>query len=59
MDGSEQDFTSWGKLPSDKEVEGPGLISRSDSGLDAYESREVVFIGKRNSSDKVSEGCVN
>lgn len=57
IDGSEQDFTSCGKLPKDNEVDGPGLISRSDSGLDAYDNREVVFIGNRNSSDNVSEGC--
>lgn len=56
MDGSEQDFTNCGRLPRDNEVEGPGLISKSDSGLDAYDRRDVVFIGKRNSSDSVSEG---
>lgn len=55
IDGSELDFTSCGKLPSESEADGPGLSSRSDSGLEAYDRREVV-IGNRKSSDKDSTG---
>lgn len=39
----------------DNELLGPVLISRSDSGLDAYDKRDV-FIGNRKSSDKDSSG---
>lgn len=35
IEGSELDFTSCGKLPSDSDADGPGLNSKSDSGLDA------------------------
>lgn len=55
MDGSELAFTSCGKLPIDNELLGPELISRSDSGLDAYDKRDV-FIGNRKSSDRDSSG---
>lgn len=55
IDGSELAFTNAGKLPNDSELDGPGPISRSLSGLDAYDRREV-FMGKRKSSDKDSTG---
>lgn len=55
IDGSELAFTSCGKLPIDNEFGGPELISRSDSGLDAYDKRDV-FIGNRKSSDRDSSG---
>lgn len=55
MDGSELDLTNCGKLPNDNDDDGPGLISKSDSGLDAYESRDVVM-GNRKSSDNDSMG---
>lgn len=55
IDGSELDLTNCGKLPRDNDVDGPGLNSKSDSGLDAYDKREVV-IGKRKSSDRDSIG---
>lgn len=35
MDGSELDFTNCGKFPNDNDVDGPGLNSKSDSGLEA------------------------
>lgn len=35
IDGSELDFTSCGKFPSESDVGGPGLSSKSDSGLEA------------------------
>lgn len=57
IDGSEFDFTNFGKFPSDNEADGPGLSSKSDSGLEAYDKRDVV-IGKRKSSDKDSTGCI-
>lgn len=57
IDGSELDLTNCGKFPSDNEVDGPGLKSKSDSGLEAYERRDVVFIGNRKSSDRDSTGC--
>lgn len=55
IDGSELAFTSCGKLPIDNELDGPVLISRSDSGLDAYDKRDVV-IGNKKSSDRDSSG---
>lgn len=55
IDGSELDFTNCGKLPKDNDVDGPGLNSKSDSGLDAYDKRFEV-IGNRKSSDKDSTG---
>ena len=35
IDGSELDFTSCGKWPSESDADGPGLSSKSDSGLEA------------------------
>lgn len=35
IDGSELDLTNCGKLPNDSDDDGPGLNSRSDSGLEA------------------------
>jgi hypothetical protein len=35
IDGSELDFTSCGKLPRESDADGPGLSSKSDSGLEA------------------------
>lgn len=35
MDGSELDLTNCGKFPNDNDVDGPGLNSKSDSGLEA------------------------
>lgn len=55
MDGSELAFTNCCKLPNDNDVDGPGLNSRSDSGLEAYDRRDVV-IGNRKSSDNDSTG---
>lgn len=55
IDGSELALTNCGKLPSDNDADGPGLSSKSDSGLDAYESREVVM-GNRKSSERDSTG---
>lgn len=57
IDGSELAFTNAGKLPNDKDPDGPGLNSKSDSGLDAYDRRDV-FIGNRKSSDKDSTGWI-
>lgn len=57
IDGSELALTNAGKLPNDNDPDGPELISRSDSGLDAYDRRDV-FMGNRKSSDKDSIGCV-
>lgn len=55
IDGSELDLTNCGKLPKDSDVEGPGDSSKSDSGLEAYDSREV-FMGNKKSSDNDSTG---
>lgn len=55
IDGSELALTNCGKLPIDNELVGPELISRSDSGLDAYDKRDV-FIGNRKSSERDSSG---
>lgn len=55
IEGSELDLTNCGRLPRDRDVDGPGLNSRSDSGLDAYDRREVVM-GNRKSSDNDSTG---
>jgi len=55
IDGSELALTNCGKLPSDNDADGPGLSSKSDSGLDAYESRDVVM-GNRKSSERDSTG---
>lgn len=55
IDGSELAFTNAGKLPNDSDPDGPGLSSKSDSGLDAYERRDV-FIGNRKSSERDSTG---
>lgn len=55
IDGSELAFTKAGKLPNDSDPDGPGLSSKSDSGLDAYERRDV-FMGKRKSSERDSTG---
>lgn len=57
IDGSELDLTSCGRLPRDSDADGPGLSSKSDSGLEAYDRRDV-FMGNRKSSDKDSAGCV-
>lgn len=57
IDGSELDLTNCGKLPRDNDVDGPGLNSKSDSGLDAYDKRLEV-IGNRKSSDKDSTGFI-
>lgn len=56
IDGSELALTNCGKLPSDNDADGPGLSSKSDSGLDAYDKRDVVM-GKRKSSERDSTGC--
>lgn len=55
IDGSEFDLTNCGKLPKGSDVDGPGLNSKSDSGLDAYDKRDVV-IGNRKSSERDSIG---
>lgn len=57
IDGSELDLTNCGKLPRDNDVDGPGLNSKSDSGLDAYDKRLEVM-GNRKSSDKDSTGFI-
>lgn len=55
IDGSELALTNCGKLPSDNDADGPGLSSKSDSGLDAYDKRDVVM-GNRKSSERDSTG---
>lgn len=55
IDGSELDLTNCGKFPNDNDVGGPGLISKSDSGLDAYDKRDED-IGNKKSSDNDSAG---
>lgn len=55
MEGSELDFTSCGRFPSESDAEGPGLSSKSLSGLEAYDRRDV-FIGNRKSSPNDSAG---
>lgn len=55
IDGSEHDLTNCGKFPNDNDADGPGLNSRSDSGLEAYDKRDVV-IGNKKSSDNDSTG---
>lgn len=56
IDGSELDLTNCGRFPRDNEADGPGLISKSDSGLEAYDRRDV-FMGNRKSSESDSAGC--
>lgn len=55
IEGSELDLTSCGRLPSDSDADGPGLSSKSDSGLEAYDRRDV-FMGNKKSSESDSAG---